>query len=517
MTPETLDAARQVLPWWAISLPLAAPLLAAPIAYGLASVGVLVAGRGLRRMDPQTHWTERARHVSVVRRTLALTAVFPVVATVPLAIGGPVSVAHALVLPLVVAVALACVVAVAFRAERRFVRNAPTSARVRSGLALLVSLYAGVIAPLVLLAFRRMAHGVGLSAWLLSLVLVAAVFGLGGGLLLARALRLVRAPPDRLRAALARGLPPGMRLPRLLQLRVLSANAFALPWLRTILVTDGALEHLDDDELAALLAHELEHLRAPVIVRALRALFGLATAVVLPVAISVALAPQLVARPPLGAVAAVAVALAYLVLAIGYQRVALWMEARSDAAAREAGPAYASALEAIHRANLAPVLQRRRTSHPDLVERMAEAGVAPSWPVPPPPPSAGPAVATVAFLTFVLVSGLLLARLVVPRSARDERGYVVAVAVAGRANDLGNLGLVRFTRGAAAEAAPLFRAAAELRPRDPLWHAWQATSLAVSGKCQEASLALTAASAHARGNQTYTAGAQAALSTCTPR
>ncbi|HYD39251.1 MAG TPA: M48 family metalloprotease [Anaeromyxobacter sp.] len=517
MTPATLDAVRQVLPAWTIWLPLAAPLAALPIAYGLASLGVLVAGSGLRRLPPDAHWTERARHVSTLRRTILLMTPLPVLATVPFAVGGPVSMGRGLVLPTVLAVALACVVAVAFRAENRWVRRIPAGARVRSFLALLLVACAGLVAPLVLLALRPFAPQVGLGAWLLSLVAVSAVFTFGGGLLLARLVGLVRAPPARLVEALVRALPPGVRPPRVRVVRVLSANAFAIPWSRTILVTEGALEHLDDDGLAAVLAHELEHLREPLAVRALRPLFGVASGLVFPVAISVAVAPELVARPPLGLVAALAVALAYLAAAFFYQRLLLRMEARSDAAAHAASPAYATALDTIYRVNLAPAVQGRKTSHPDLVERFAEAGVSPPWPVPPPPPSPWPAVATVAFCTFVLAAGLLVARLVAARSARDERGCLVAVALEGRANDLANLAIVRFTRGAPAEAAPLFRAAAELRPADARWPAWEAMSLATAGKCQEASAALTAAAALAQGNLGYTAGAQAALASCTPR
>ncbi len=517
MTPATLDAVRQVLPAWTIWLPVAAPVAALLLAYGLASLGALVAGSGLRQLAPDAHWTERARHVSTLRRALVLAAPLPVLATAPLVVGGPVSMGDGVVPSSVVAVALACAVLVALRAENRWVRKVPARARLRSFLALLLVGWAGLVAPLALLALRPFVPRLGLGAWILSLAAVAAIFTFGGGLLLARLLGLVRAPPAHVVEALVGVLPPGVRPPRVRLLRVLSANAFAIPWLRTILVTEGALEHLDGEGLAAVLAHEIEHLREPRAVRALRPLFALASGLVFPVAISLAVAPELVARPPLGLVAALATALAYLVAAFLYQRLLLRMEARSDAAARAASPAYAAALETVYRVNLAPAVQGRKTSHPDLIERFAEAGVSPPWPVPPPPPSPWPAVATVGFCAVLLAAGLLVARLVAARAARDERGCLVAVALEGRANDLANLAIVRYTRGAAAEAAPLFRAAAELRPADARWPAWEAMSLATAGKCQEASMALTAAAALAQGNLGYTAGAQAALASCKPR
>jgi Zn-dependent protease with chaperone function len=515
MTPETLSAVRESLPWWVIALPLAAPLLAAPVAYFLAWLGIRVAGRGLQSLDPAAHWTERARHVFVVRRTVLRVAALPVLATAPLVVGGPASVGRRVALALVVVVALVALVAAAFRAENRWVRRAPAPARARSLLGLVLVFYSGFLAPLVLLAFGFVSlQALGLAGWLLAMVVVSAAFTFGGGLLLARALGLVRPAPERVRAALARALPPDARPPRAVMLCALSANAFALPWLGLVGVMEGALEHLDDEALTAVLAHELEHLREPAAVRALRVLFALATALVIPVAIAILWAHSVSVPALLGAIAVLA---AYLAAAVGFRRVSRWSERRSDAAAREASPAYALALEAIYRANLIPAVLPQRATHPDLVERMTAAGMPPSWPVPPPPPSSAPAVAAVAVPTLFLVVALVLAPMIISGNARDEGEYLAAVAVSGGAADLGNLGLARNTRGASAEAAPLFRAASELDTRNPVWPAWEAASLALAGRCQEASLAIANASARGQGNPAYILPAQAALSSCKPR
>ncbi len=302
MTPASLEAVRQVLPAWVIWLPFAAALLSVPIAYGLAAIGAHVAAGGLRRLDPEAHPAERARHVVVFRRATLLVVVLAVLATVPLAVGGPVSVGKGISLPLVLAIAFLCAVAAAVGEDRRWTGRQPAEARARS-----------------------------LAARLL-------------------------------------------------------------------------------------------------------------------------LAPAVIA---------------YLASVLGWKR----------------GGAAPEATE----------------GEPTV------------------PPSPVPAIAIVAFLAFFVALGLLLARIVIANRAHDERTYLVAVAIRGRADDFGGLGRVRYERNAFAEAAPLFHAAAELQPQVPNWPAWEATTLARAGRCQEASLALAAASARSQGNSAFIEAPQFVLSACVPR
>jgi hypothetical protein len=128
MIPATLHAARQALPAWVVW----APLPAIPIAAALGGVALALAGRGVRRLEPGAHWTERARHVSVARRALLFATVFGVLATAPLGIGGPVSVGagygHLVALVLAVATGLA----IFFRFEDRNAERHSTASRLRS-------------------------------------------------------------------------------------------------------------------------------------------------------------------------------------------------------------------------------------------------------------------------------------------------------------------------------------------------------------------------------------------------
>jgi hypothetical protein len=302
MTPASLDAVRQVLPAWVIWLPVAAALLAAPIAYGLAAIGAHVAAGGLRRLDPEAHPAERAQHVVVFRLASLLVVVLAVLATVPLAVGGPVSVGKGTSLVLVLVIAFLCAVAAVAGESRRWADRPPADVRAR-GLAALVRLAPAAIAYV----------------------------------------------------------------------------ASALGWRRG----GAALEATDGEPTA--------------------------------------------------------------------------------------------------------------------------------------PPSPVPAIATVAFLAFLFVVGLLLARVVITNRAHDERTYLVAIAIRGRADDLGGLGRARYERNAFAEAAPLFHAAAELQSTEPNWPAWEAITLARAGRCQEASLALGAASALSKGAPAIIESPQLVLSTCVPR
>ena len=62
---------------------------------------------------------------------------------------------------------------------------------------------------------------------------------------------------------------------------------------------------------------------------------------------------------------------------------------------------YAQALERIYEANLVPATLAQRTTHPDLYDRMVQAGVTPRFPAPL-PARKFPAV-ILALLTIVLV------------------------------------------------------------------------------------------------------------------
>jgi Zn-dependent protease with chaperone function len=168
------------------------------------------------------------------------------------------------------------------------------------------------------------------------------------------------------------------------------ANAMVFAASGRLAVTDAALAILDDDELAAVMAHELAHLGEPRRLRAARMSMGF----LLGVALALLLAAV---GPVLGSYGANAMWLTILgagvILLVGliqFARLSRRMEAHADAAARrwETAPGtYARALERLYMANSVPaVLRARRQTHPELYDRLVEAGVSPEYPRPAPPP-----------------------------------------------------------------------------------------------------------------------------------
>jgi Zn-dependent protease with chaperone function len=397
MIPTTLRLAQGAFglwPGWALLL---APLLAVPISLALAALAAAVAGHGLRGLDPAVHWTERARRLFPVRRALVVAGMLAPIATLPLASIGTASPVGAWAFPLTALLSIGSVLPIAFRLENRLVRRCPLGARLRSVAALFLLLAPGYLLLLgVALVPGALAGPARFSAYAVAVV----VAMLGGGALLARALGLVRQAPERLRVA-AECLRPADRPSRLWAVSILQVNAFALHWLRGVVFSDGALERLDGAQLAAVLAHEVEHLREPLGVRIVTAL----AAMLLPLGIPALWA---LGRGRSGIVQLLildAGLVAMVVVLRLHVRLRRAMELRSDAAGKAVSPVYAAALELVHEANLIPAVLRTRRTHPDLVERLAAAGVEPSWPRPAPPPSVVPALAALVLAAALAFGG----------------------------------------------------------------------------------------------------------------
>lgn len=177
------------------------------------------------------------------------------------------------------------------------------------------------------------------------------------------------------------------------------ANAMALPWSREVTVTRGALLVLSEEELDAVLAHELEHLDEATLPRLAR--LGPVSARVLLAAVAGYGASF--GDLPLGllvVLGAAAVALLVWRMAIG-----IWARSERDAdeaGAGHDGPAYGRALVALYRANLYPIASRTADGHASLRERLEALGVEPDF-EPTGPPSQLPALIT---LTLALVAGV---------------------------------------------------------------------------------------------------------------
>jgi Zn-dependent protease with chaperone function len=152
------------------------------------------------------------------------------------------------------------------------------------------------------------------------------------------------------------------------------ANAAALPWARTMIVTDHITELLDTEELDAVLAHEAGHLSEPPWVGLCR--LGTVSALLFVTTsgavVAEALAPG---SSTLVLVIAVLVAIPMLRALLGLAR---RMEERADERARTtvSADALADALTKLARDSRAPLVTGRKHArlHPDLFDRICACG-----------------------------------------------------------------------------------------------------------------------------------------------
>ncbi len=161
------------------------------------------------------------------------------------------------------------------------------------------------------------------------------------------------------------------------------ANAAALPWARTMVVTDYIVELLSEPELEAVLAHEAGHLsEGP------RVVLGRLGAVILllfTVSTGVRLA-EVVAPGSSYAILGIGLVIAVPIL-LSVRNLARRMEERADAHARAnaSEEALASALLKLHHDARMPLVTGRKRVHPDLYDRLVACG-RDMGPRPEPPP-----------------------------------------------------------------------------------------------------------------------------------
>lgn len=164
------------------------------------------------------------------------------------------------------------------------------------------------------------------------------------------------------------------------------ANAAAVPWARTMIVTGETERLLSEDQLRAVLAHEAGHLSEPKIVAVARV--GAASLVLFAVTCGTTIATAL--DPIAGAAAIVASLLVVIGALVLTRPIARRMEERADARAAEtAGPIpLAEALRRLHVNAQMPLVTGARRVHPDLWDRLRALGIDPG-PRPSPPPRGG--------------------------------------------------------------------------------------------------------------------------------
>ncbi|UJR80396.1 M48 family metalloprotease [Sandaracinus amylolyticus] len=213
---------------------------------------------------------------------------------------------------------------------------------------------------------------------------IVALGAMFGGLAMSVATRAMIPAPESVRAiAVAAAEAEGVRLAAVLRVPTERlTNAGAIPWARTMIVTDRIVALLTPSELRAVLAHEAGHLSEGPWVASAR----LATAITLIFMLTTGVRVGSVLHPD-GAQIAIAVALVIAVPALLLvRRLARRMEERADARARSTSgsAALADALTKIHDDARAPMTTGARRVHPDLYDRLVACGRDPG-PRPAPP------------------------------------------------------------------------------------------------------------------------------------
>jgi Zn-dependent protease with chaperone function len=507
MIVDPISAVRPLLPAWVTWAPLLLSLTMAAVTGLAARLAAWPALRAFERLPCEAHWTERARLAMPARRRVAAAAATFAVLSAFLPAGGPISLPPApLHAALNFVLQLGAAAWAALSVERRLVPAPSLRERIRSLLAWTLVLYPHLLAA-ILIAYVEARSSPASPGLVVAAALAVTWLALGGGFRIGRALGLVARAPERLARALERardgsaGEPPA-----LVELPIVAANAYAFPLLGAVGVTTGALRALDDEQLAAVLRHELAHLAEGRATKGLRAL----NTALLPVAVVVA--PTLASLHH--GLPAVALVWGVLLLFVATRRLQQRLETRADQAAHVDAPAYARALEDLHRESLVPATLGRRASHPDLYDRLVAAGAPPAWPRPSPPPRGrGWAIAMTLLVAGGTVAATTARHWLPPDDPDDLARYQLAAALSQSASDLGAIGRIRFERQELDAAATLYAAAATIDPSDALYPAVEALALSLGGRCREARGALARAEA-ARGEREYVEEVRAEVEDC---
>jgi Zn-dependent protease with chaperone function len=349
------------------------------------------------------------------------------------------------------------------------------------GIALFVVFLLPVLGPfglvLALIPFRWGWPAVAVLALGAALVTVHVC---GGTLLVLRRLGMAGPASPRLAEVVGRtAARVGVRPRAVFELASPNVNALAWPVPRFLLYTHPALGTWDDEELAAITAHELGHLDEPM---------GVYLARIVGAYLPIAAVAGIPLGGSFGPWAGLALPAVLVVGMIAVRRMARRMEERSDRMGQEpvgeTTGAYARALEKGYEANLLPVVMPgRRHVHPHLYDRLIAAGRPPDYPRPGPPARAGlaalPSLLLVAACAWAIVPGSGW-RLTPRQRTADalERQAMTSF----QANDLD-------------AAARRYRRAAEVDPVTPRHAANLAAVLVQLGRFDEAEQAIRRAEA----------------------
>jgi Zn-dependent protease with chaperone function len=179
------------------------------------------------------------------------------------------------------------------------------------------------------------------------------------------------------------------------------ANAVAYPIINAVTFTSRTMELLDDEECLAVMYHEYGHLREPWSVRLVRMLPTLA------------FFGFVFVRPmthAFGSKGILLLCIALILIQHITSQIMRRMEHHADDLANQLAPdptVYARALEKLHEASQIPaVMAGNKMIHPNLYDRMTQAGLTPSYDPPSPPKRMS--VVTVLVIGLTIVSIILL-------------------------------------------------------------------------------------------------------------
>lgn len=291
-------------------------------------------------------------------------------------------------------------------------------------------------------------------------------------------------PPEKLVRAIEDATRKTGIIPRkVFVLKSLYVNAYALPHLRSVVFTDRAVNHLDEDELYSIALHEYGHLMEPFYkwgTRFVPFLFLLPVIAYKPLATSHYFLW-------LGMVV-----LSFLVV-LFVRLFSRQMEKKADAVANlhedEEG-LFARSLEKGYRLNLMPVVTGKRTSsHPDLYDRLLVSGAPPAYPRPKRPLRARFYVALTVFFVLPLVL-LVLPKSYLMNQYQAYRGNEVflhvLLAIDRSSYPLSDVALIEYDRGNREVALFFYQACTVLNGESVYCPANSALVLLALGRCSEA-------------------------------
>lgn len=487
---DALRQAMELLPWW---VTWGAYLIYLPEAILLTFAATLLAGfiTGAGGPKPNEPWHQRARRVYPTRMVTIISVIaFPLALSVFATFYAAGLRSRLAEHDFALVVFSACFPAALAGRQIIMRRIWPERSAVGAQLRTLVTSVIVALPHLitVLCAIALMPWDFGIIGVIVIVVAGALILSLGWGthLKLARAFGLITPAPaqvGQLIEPLAAELD--VEIKGIDLLRSATANAFAFPLARRLLVTEKALEVLSDEELHAVMAHEIGHLREPRLVSWTR------------VGVLLAFVPLALIKPFItwwGPLSIIALFLGIIVVVLAFNVISRRMEKSADAVAakHQGNPGvYAHALERLYEANLVPVVRGvKNATHPELYDRMVDAGVTPDYPRPKPPAKAR------RFLAFFASALLIALVLIVPWSVmvafldagEPNRGalYLKMAVTGADARDLHDLGWCDWNDDNLTAAETLFRAAATLDEEEPLYQVDLARVLASAGRCDEA-------------------------------